>query len=234
VRRRFEGPAAARAAIVEAAWALFASDGYDATTVQAIIDRVGFSKGGFYHHFSSKEEVLDAVVRHMHEHGRGALQPVLDAPVGALEKLVRFMGAAREWRFSNLDLVLEVVLVLAREENAVVRHKLDHLTLEEGLPILAAIVGQGVDEGVFHVDDPDGAAEAILLLSFGIADRQAHAIAEMHAGTGGAEAVLRRINLFQDATERILGVGPGSLGRVGPEVVDRITSALARRNEPDR
>lgn len=143
--------------------------------------------------------------------------------------------SARTWRFSNPDLALEIMLVLGRDENAIIRHKLDHLTLETGQPILTRIIRQGVDEGVFAVDDPDVAAEAILLLSIGIADRLAHALAAYRVGEPAArdqvaDDVLRRINGFHALTERMVGAPERSLGRVGLELIDRMAAALGRRD----
>ena len=43
--------------ILCAAEKLFCSKGYEATSVQDILDVLHASKGGFYHHFTSKEEV---------------------------------------------------------------------------------------------------------------------------------------------------------------------------------
>lgn len=45
--------------ILEVATELFLVNGYDQTTITEIINKVGgLSRGGFYHHFSSKEAVL--------------------------------------------------------------------------------------------------------------------------------------------------------------------------------
>jgi AcrR family transcriptional regulator len=50
-----------RRRILAAAVDLFADHGYDATSVSQVISRAGVAKGGFYHHFASKDELLDAV-----------------------------------------------------------------------------------------------------------------------------------------------------------------------------
>lgn len=43
--------------IYEAALELFWERGYETTSVQEIVEHVGFSKGAFYHHFTSKDEI---------------------------------------------------------------------------------------------------------------------------------------------------------------------------------
>jgi AcrR family transcriptional regulator len=48
----------ARALILESAVDLFADQGYDATSVQQIVERAGVTKGALYHHFSAKEDIL--------------------------------------------------------------------------------------------------------------------------------------------------------------------------------
>lgn len=48
--------------ILDAAQRLFLEKGYDATTIQDIVNELdGLSKGAVYHHFKSKEEIMDAV-----------------------------------------------------------------------------------------------------------------------------------------------------------------------------
>ena len=52
---------ARRGELLAAAEKLFYTKGYENTSVQDILDAVGFSKGGFYHHFDSKLAVLEAI-----------------------------------------------------------------------------------------------------------------------------------------------------------------------------
>ena len=58
---RARGEAGVRQRILTAAVDLFADHGYDATSVSQVINRAGVAKGGFYHHFASKDELLYAV-----------------------------------------------------------------------------------------------------------------------------------------------------------------------------
>ena len=56
---------AARNQIVEAAITVFAFKGYSAASMDDICLAAGCSKGGLYHHFQAKGDVLGAVVDHL-------------------------------------------------------------------------------------------------------------------------------------------------------------------------
>jgi AcrR family transcriptional regulator len=47
-----------RSRVLDAAVELFAQQGYDGTSVAQVIGQAGVAKGGFYHHFASKEALL--------------------------------------------------------------------------------------------------------------------------------------------------------------------------------
>ena len=49
---------ATRGRLLEAAFNVFAQEGYTGATVDAIVQAAGYSKGAFYFHFNSKEEVF--------------------------------------------------------------------------------------------------------------------------------------------------------------------------------
>lgn len=66
-----------RAAIFEAALALFQERGYEATTMRAIADRAGVSLGSSYHYFASKEHLVLEFYRHTHQLHLAATAPML-------------------------------------------------------------------------------------------------------------------------------------------------------------
>ena len=51
-----------RRGLLDAAVAVFNESGYDATSVAALATRLGLSKAALYHHFSSKEEILETAL----------------------------------------------------------------------------------------------------------------------------------------------------------------------------
>lgn len=60
--QRIEYPEVTVERILDAAQKLFLEKGYDHTMIQDIVDELGdLTKGAVYHHFKSKEEIMDAV-----------------------------------------------------------------------------------------------------------------------------------------------------------------------------
>ncbi|CAH1694806.1 Transcriptional regulator TetR family [Hyphomicrobiales bacterium] len=56
------GASETRRQIVDAADRLFYAHGFDATSFADIANEVGLSRGNFYYHFKTKDEILDAVI----------------------------------------------------------------------------------------------------------------------------------------------------------------------------
>lgn len=57
---------ATRLAIETAAIQLFLTQGYHATSMRQIADHAGLALGGIYNHFSSKEEIFEAIIIDQH------------------------------------------------------------------------------------------------------------------------------------------------------------------------
>jgi AcrR family transcriptional regulator len=71
--RRPKDPETSREEYLQAATALFTKKGFFRTSVDDIIRKAGRSKGGFYHHFKSKNELMRAMFKKMMNEFGGAL-----------------------------------------------------------------------------------------------------------------------------------------------------------------
>jgi AcrR family transcriptional regulator len=69
--------AGGRQRIVAAAVALFAEQGYDATSVNQVVARAGVAKGALYHHFESKDDLLYEVYRELVDRQLAGLRTIL-------------------------------------------------------------------------------------------------------------------------------------------------------------
>jgi AcrR family transcriptional regulator len=62
VNRKVEKGQATRRQLVAAATHLFATRGYEATSVEAVLEEAGVSRGALYHHFEDKRALFEAVL----------------------------------------------------------------------------------------------------------------------------------------------------------------------------
>lgn len=79
-----------RLAIEEAAIHLFLEQGYHATSMRQIAERTGLALGGIYNHFSSKDEIFEAIIIDQHPYKK--ILPLILAVEG--ETAEEFFGNA--------------------------------------------------------------------------------------------------------------------------------------------
>ena len=73
--RRVDRGQATRQHLIAVATQLFATRGYDGTSIEAVLEQAGVSRGSLYHHFASKERLFEAVVESVHTQvGEATLQ----------------------------------------------------------------------------------------------------------------------------------------------------------------
>jgi TetR/AcrR family transcriptional regulator, transcriptional repressor for nem operon len=77
--------------IVEKADSLFYEVGFEATSFADIAAAVGISRGNFYHHFKTKDDILDAVIAHRMEQTRAILDGWQAEGEGPRERILSFI-----------------------------------------------------------------------------------------------------------------------------------------------
>jgi AcrR family transcriptional regulator len=203
-----------RILLLDAASHLFAIQGYDETAVESIIERAGVSKGAFYHHFNSKEAILEATTDRLVGEGLDAIRTAVAAgSSGALDRLNRFLEASRGWRLSRLGLLKEVFSVLLRDENSIMRRKMEARSTQLSLPLLEEILRQGAEEGVFNPPDFRETAAIILSLSYAVGEAQTRAMLRRQVLPDLLTELEHRAEVFTQILERTLAVPRGSVGR---------------------
>lgn len=98
-------PATRREELLDLAAAMFAQRGLRATTVRDIADAAGILSGSLYHHFSSKEEMVDEVLRSFLDWLFDRYQHIIDTepnPLARLEGLFMASFDAIEHRHAEV------------------------------------------------------------------------------------------------------------------------------------
>ena len=184
--------------ILDVAERLFVTKGYAATTTTDLLEAAGIARGTLYHHFHSKEQVLDGLIRRHGDRVLATMQSVADADGPALTKFVACIASLAPQTDAQVDLVS----ALSGVGDAALFHKsLDDIVLRLA-PVIATVVEQGVTEGVFHTTDPLSDVRILLAAAHALLDNPALAWTP-------EERNQLTIGLFA-ASERMLGAQPGS------------------------
>lgn len=141
---------------------LFMEKGYAKTSVQDIINEVGMSKGAIYHHFTSKEEILEAVMNQRSDRTADMFQTLIQSTqaANAREKLISLLEAlAVDHDAHSLD-----ALLCSQIHNPqFVVNGIKDCVLQDATQ-LASIMKQGMEDGSIRTEYPDECAEVFLLL----------------------------------------------------------------------
>jgi AcrR family transcriptional regulator len=218
-----KAPAVRRAELVDVAQGLFLTRGYERTTINDVIGATGLSKGAFYHHFRSKEDLLEAIAARFAREALGFIQAMrADGPMDALRRLNLLLSLGREWKREHLAELRAMFTTLLRPENAVLYHRILDAVFAVLTPALSAIIAQGEAEGVFEAVDPTTAAETLLWLANGrrrvVIDALALAETDLDAGVA---MVVDRVRAEERIADRILGLRGAGVDLMGPETMIR-------------
>ncbi|WP_225708805.1 TetR/AcrR family transcriptional regulator [Bradyrhizobium cenepequi] len=223
-------PDARRNELLDSAQALFLSKGYEATTVADIMERAGVSKGGFYHHFSAKEYLLEALAERMAADALTRLEPILDERgLDAVARMNAVLSQSRQLKIEDAAAIRAAFDAVFKPENIVLYHRLNRATGKVMLPLFVDILRQGKAEGRFRIDDPATTAEIILHLGASTRDAVARAIEA--SGTSqleeAATALDERLRQQGIAIDRILGLPDGTIAFSEPGFARAVMSAPA-------
>ncbi len=219
--------------ILQTARRLFYTEGYESVTVRQIIEAVGIAKGTFYHYFTSKEELLNALVEMMFDAVLPLIQGIVDnRELDALSKLQDLFTSAKTWKFENVDLVLLTMKQLYRDENILMRTKINKKSTSLLSPLYALVIRQGIEEEVFRCDYPDETAAMIMALAIGISDTIVHNLLLLESGKEEKIRILdlldRYFKAMDRAIERLIGLEPETLTIYGDVISHNFIEAFIK------
>lgn len=207
-------PDVRRNELLNSAQTLFFSKGYEATTIADIMERAGVSKGGFYHHFTAKDDLLEALGERLAAETVDRLQPILNEEgLDAIARMNAVLSQARRFKVEDAAVTRAAFDAAFKPENIVLYHRLNRAVSKVMLPLFINILRQGKAEGLFRIDDPATTAEIILQMGTSTHDAVARAIEV--SGTPQADeaaaALDERLRQQGIAIDRILGLPDGTI-----------------------
>ena len=201
-----------RDAFLDAAQRLIQTKGYEALSIQDVLDAVGSSKGAFYHYFDSKSALLEGVISRMVDAALAELGPIFNDPQLSATAETRCLFG----RPGKLQGPAHRFAARGHPRLAVRRQRDRSREVQAPCGSLADAVHGGShpargSRGSFGVDDADGAARVFVALLLELNKLATELFLARQAGTVTLDEVERQFNAFRAALERILDAQPGSL-----------------------
>jgi len=219
-----------RGEILGAAQLLFNQHGYDNTSVNSIIEHLGISKGTFYHYFSSKEELLDALVESFTDDIMARVVEATHAKgLTAIERMNAYFSVAGTYKAANTDIILMLLKAMYRPENILLRHKLTRVMIVRAGAELSDIIQQGVDDGEFDAENAVDTAELILYVAVAMRETTAQLWLQLAEDAGVWDELVRKTRSCERAIERLLGSTKGSIRLVARETLEMFKNAIAKK-----
>lgn len=185
--------------ILDVAERLFCSRGYDQTSTNDILAEIGIARGTLYYHFSSKEDILDAMIdRILDEIVRRASQIALDGSIPVLERMTQTILASNVDTMTG-DMILEQ---MHKPQNALMHAKMQERLLKQLIPLFTKLIEDGISQGLMQTDDPEDTIEMLLLYANTVFD-DAIAYSEKEKK--------KKVLAFISNTELLLHMEKGSL-----------------------
>lgn len=178
--------------LLQIAYKMFISKGYENTSVDDIIREAGIAKGTYYYYFESKEQTLEEVISMMIDQEIETAKQIVLAPIPVPQKMVGIITSIRP---SSEEGSIEDALL--RPENIIMHSKIKKQLIEKVNPLLCDVVKEGIQEGIFACDNISQRVRMMLVVSSEIFDENDYTIED--------------IEVFIDMTEKLLGAKSGTM-----------------------
>ncbi len=195
---------------IDTAIQIFSTKGYEKSSINDILKKMKITKGSFYYHFKSKEDLLNAVVDDLTEGiERAVCKTAENKTLSASEKLGKLYQVMIEYRKANKQTYNQLFELQKRSDNAFLMSKFHKKTLSANIKHLQKIIEQGISEGVFNISDPQEAAELYIRLVAICKEKVASLIAKNPLSENSSELYQQADQLvcfYWEVLQRVLGL----------------------------
>ncbi|TDL52648.1 TetR/AcrR family transcriptional regulator [Paenibacillus dendritiformis] len=187
--------------ILDAADELFGQKGFDGTSTNDILEKVGIARGTLYHHFKSKEDIMDALIERYSVRLLGAAQEIAaDKSIPVVERII---GVVMALNISGGSSSKEIMEHIHKPQNALMHQKIQRVIINGVTPILTGIIREGIEQGMFNTPFPYECMEMVVIYANTVFDNDMVSMTD--------EERFSRMLAFICNVERLLGAESGSL-----------------------
>ncbi|URZ08658.1 TetR/AcrR family transcriptional regulator [Clostridium felsineum] len=158
-----KNPEERKSELMDAAEKLFATVGYNKTSVSDIVKKISVAQGTFYYYFKSKEDIFIAIFARKSDIIFSKIKRELEnEQSNAMDKLIKAVKIYIKGKSKKSDIDDKLIEALHLEENAGLHYRTIIYTIKTHLPLFADIIKQGVNEGLFNTEYPEAVAELLI------------------------------------------------------------------------
>jgi AcrR family transcriptional regulator len=153
----------AREKILDAAVYLFSSKGYEKTSMKDIAEEAGVNKALLFYYFSSKENLYRHIIVDMHEKFYRRIESVNEELL-QIEDIAERFGMLVKLYIEQFSQTRNIVHIIAHEIVRPDSELIDSIkeVIYKVRQPMVDILSEGMNLGVFRVDDPYFTADAVL------------------------------------------------------------------------
>lgn len=186
--------------ILDAASELFAQKGYDGTSTNDILEKVGIARGALYHHFKSKEDILDSLINwYSLQMLQAAEKIAANKSIPVKERIICTIMALNIQHIGGDEIIRQ----MHRPQNALMHEKAQCAMIKGVPPILTKIIQEGIEQGLFDTPYPYECVELIVVYIDTVLSSSTIELSD--------EERMLRTRAFLFHIERMLGAAPDSL-----------------------
>ena len=199
--------------IIDVALKLLIKKGYDKTTVADIIKEADLSKGGLYHHFKSKEDILSEIAEIQAKEAAQIIEKIIkNKKLNELEKFNKIIAGIQTYKINFHKEKANLKEVFQKQiQDPYFQHKMMKMTKKIIVPYFRILFKEGVEHGVFKTKYPGELAEHYFDIMNSMQFSLIKPTLELAKKPENIKFIEQKLYFFQDLLERILGVKKGSI-----------------------
>ena len=178
--------------LLNIAYDMFLTRGYENTHVDEIIEKAQIAKGTYYYYFQSKEQMLEEVIDMMIENETERASQIIRMDIPVPQKIVGIVASMKPTEEEQ-----PVKNALFQPKNVLMHYKVRQKLICVPTPLLSEVIGEGVKEGIFECENIPERVKMLLIISD----------STFNEGTFSE----KDISVFIDMTEKLLGAENGTM-----------------------
>ena len=182
--------------LLNIAYKLFMTKGYENTSVDEIIAEAKIAKGTYYYYFESKEATLEKVIEKMIEEECKKANEILQSNLSVQEKI---LGIIISMRPNTEELKIQEAINIP--ENIIMHQKINKKIIEVITPLLTEVIKEGKKQNIFDCDNVKERIEIILIITNNL----------FNSNEKNSRKLNIYIEIFIDLIEKLLGAKKGTI-----------------------